>query len=149
MPRHSPLPRARPAAWVLALALALGPMTRTARAQEPLQSPQPQAARYELWLSLSATLLLAGTAGSFALKQAALYDRIALLGPNIVESPRLQEDAVSAERLAWGFGAAASLMAVTSILLLIDQPAAPNDATPTVAPVFSNNQLGVRYQQTF
>jgi hypothetical protein len=131
--------------WVvlgLALVLSLDPVS--ARAQE--HSSQSQVARTELWLSLSATLLLGGIAGSFALKSAALEDRMALLLPGGREIFDLQEDALGARRLATGFGAAASLMALTSLLLLLYQPAGEDkapDTTPVINPVLSANQLGV------
>lgn len=107
---------------------------------------EPQAARHELWFSLSATLLLGGIAGSFALKAAALDDRIELVRPGTREPFDLQEDALSARRWAWGFGAGASLMAVTSLLVWLYQPAITDrapDTAPVVNPVLSANGLGI------
>lgn len=115
--------------------------TGTARAEE-----RTQTARTELWLSVSATLVLGGIAGSYALRSAALDDRIERLLTGEPERYRLEQDALEASRFAWGFGAGASLMAVTTLLVLLYQPAldekAP-DARPIVNPVLSANQIGV------
>jgi hypothetical protein len=130
---------------VNALGLVLNPPA--VRADEPsVRSSQPQVARHELWLSASATLLLGGITGSFVLKAAALHDRIDLLPLNPRERFTLQEDAVSARRWAWGFGAGASLMALTSLLVLLYQPSLPDGppaAMPVVSPVLAAGQLGV------
>jgi hypothetical protein len=134
---------------LLGLALVLiGPLT--ARAEE--RRLQPQLERTELWLSVSATLILGGIAGSFALKSAALNDRIGLLLPGEPEVHELEEDALEARRWAWGFGAGASLMAVTSLLVLLYQPALADDApktAPVLNPVLSANQLGLQYRGRF
>jgi hypothetical protein len=136
---------------VIGLTRLLEPLA--ARADEPSpRSSQPQVVRHELWLSASATLLLGGIAGSFALKAAALHDRIDLLPLATRERYALQEDAVSARRLAWGFGAGASLMALTSLLVLLYQPNlpdAPPVATPIVSPVLAAGQLGVNCHGQF
>jgi hypothetical protein len=128
--------------WVVLGAVLLAVSPGAARAQE----------RTELWLSLSATLVLGGIAGSFALKSAALDDRIGLLLPGEPEIHELEEDALAARRWAWGFGAGASLMAVTSLLVLLYQPAlaetAPKTA-PVLNPVLSANQLGLQYRGRF
>lgn len=125
-----------PTLALLVLALALSPVA--AGAQE--RRPEPRAARNELWLSLSATVLLGGIAGSFALKAAALEDRIELVAPGTRELFQLEEDALNARRWAWGFGTGASLMAVTSLLVLLYQPAHTDTA---VGPVLSANGLGI------
>lgn len=112
-----------------------------ARAEE-----RPQTPRTELWLSVSATLILGGIAGSYALRAAAVDDRIGLLLPGEPEIFRLQEDALAARKLAWGFGAGASLMAVTTLLVLLYQPALADKTpgtAPVVNPVLSANQIGV------
>lgn len=122
---------------VILLLLATG----TVRAEE-----RPQTARTELWLSVSATLILGGIAGSYALRAAAVDDRIARLLPGEPETYRLQEDALEARRFFWGFGAGASLMAVTSLLVLLYQPALADetpDTTPVVNPVLSVSQIGL------
>jgi hypothetical protein len=132
--------------WVTLLAI--NPLA--AQAQE-----RPRIERTELWLSLSATLVLGGIAGSFALKSAALEDRIGLLLRGEAETYELQEDALNARRWAWGFGAGASLMAVTSLLVLLYQPALTDKAdkpprtAPVVNPVLSANQLGLQYRGRF
>lgn len=121
------------------LVLFLQPLA--ARAEE-----RPQNARTELWLSVSATLILGGIAGSYALRSAALDDRIALLLTGEPERYRLEEDALAARRFAWGFGAGASLMAVTTLLVLLYQPALDDkshETTPVVNPVLSANQIGL------
>jgi len=126
---------------VIALVLLLF-VSGTARAQE-----RPQVARTELWLSLSATLILGGITGSYALRAAAVDDRMAFLLAGEPEIFRLQEDALQARRLAWGFGAGASLMALTSLLVLLYQPALDadkaRDSAPVVNPVLSANQIGL------
>jgi hypothetical protein len=107
---------------------------------------RPETARTELWLSVSATMILGGIAGSYALRSAALDDRIALLLPGEPEISRLEQDALKARRFAWGFGAGASLMAVTTLLVLLYLPGLDDktpDATPVVNPVLSANQIGV------
>lgn len=131
-------------AFGLSLMLWVQPLA--ARAQEP------QSARTELWLSLSATMVLGGIAGSFALRSAALDDRMRLLAPGDPESFRLQEDALQARRWLWGFGAGAGLMAVTSLLVWLYQPTAEApapDAQPAVNPVLSAHELGVQYRSRF
>ena len=97
---------------------------------------------------MSATLILGGIAGSYALRSAALDDRIARLLTGEPERYRLEEDALAASRFAWGFGAGASLMAVTTLLVLLYQPALEDkdktpDTRPVVNPVLSANQIGV------
>jgi hypothetical protein len=127
------------------IALLLQPLT--AHAEE-----RPQVERTELWLSLSATLILGGVAGSYALKAAALEDRIALLLPGEPEIFDRQEDALQARRWSWGFGAGASLMALTTLLVLLHQPASGDkqrDDAPVVNPVLSTKELGVEYRATF
>ena len=126
----------------LTVLLLLAPLS--ARADE--RGLQPQATRTELWLSVSATLILGGIAGSYALRAAAVDDRVAQLLLANPQIPRLQEDALEARRFAWGFGAGASLMALTSLLVLLYQPTLSDDApdtTPVVNPVLSVNQIGV------
>lgn len=140
-------PPARTQLLTLTVSALLTLMPATALADAPEVRPT-QVARHELWLSLSATFLLGGIAGSFALKAAALDDRVALLPRALAERPELQEDAVSARRLAWGFGSAASLVALTSVLIWIYQPALP-DQPATISPVVSAGQLGVNYHARF
>jgi hypothetical protein len=128
----------------LCMATVLSVHPAAALAQERASS-----ARHELWLSWSATLLLGSIAGSFALKAAALDDRVDLLPRNTRERPDAQEDSVSAHRLAWGFGSAASLMAVTSVLIWVYQPSLPAEPGPALTPVLSASQLGVTYHGRF
>jgi hypothetical protein len=109
-------------------------------AASPASADDVQQARRELWLSLSATLLVGGIAGSFALKVAALNDRYANLPLISRERPQLQDDILATERLAWGFGTAASLLAVTTVFVWVYQP---------VTPVVGVGELGVRYRGQF
>lgn len=102
-------------------------------------------ARHELWLSLSATLLTAGITGSYALKVAALSDRMDRLVLASTERPQLAQDVVNARRLAWGFGTAASLFAVTTVMVLVFQPGRQTE----VAPVLGVGGMGVRYSGKF
>jgi hypothetical protein len=102
-------------------------------------------ARRELWLSLSATLLTAGITGSYALKVAALRDRMDLLVAGANERPQLAQDAVNARRLAWGFGTAASLFAITTVMVIAFQPGRQTE----VAPVLGVSEMGVRYSGKF
>ncbi|HET8934842.1 MAG TPA: hypothetical protein VFN67_15435 [Polyangiales bacterium] len=132
---------------LLALMLSLSTVVTTARAEDA-ERPPTQFSRHELWLSWSATLLLAGIAGSFALKAAALDERVEALPRNVRERPEAQEDAVNAWRWTYGFGSAASLMAVTSVLVWIYQPALP-DQPSAVTPVVGVNQVGLNYHGRF
>lgn len=137
-------PRAR---TLLVLTLSLSTVIATARADDVEHRPT-QLARHELWLSWSATLLLGSIAGSFALKAAALDERVEALPRNVQERPEAQDDALNAWRWAWGFGSAASLMAVTSVFVWIYQPALPAPA-PKITPVLSVNQVGLNYHGRF
>jgi hypothetical protein len=113
---------------------------------------RPQLARTELWLSVSATLILGGLSGSYALRAAGIDDRIAILAPAEPEIHRLEEDALQARRLAWGFGAGASLMALTTLFVLLYQPALDDkapDSAPTVNPVLSAHEVGLHYHSRF
>ena len=127
--------------------LSLSTVVATARAEEP-ERRHLQLARHELWLSWSATLLLGGIAGSFALKAAALDERVEALPRNVRERPEVEEDAVNAWRWTYGFASAASLMAVTSVLVWIYQPALP-DHPSAVTPVVGVNQVGLNYHGRF
>jgi hypothetical protein len=131
-----------------ALAALLAIQPGAALAEDQVVS-KAQLARHELWLSWSATLVLGSIAGSFALKVAALNDRIDLLPRNTIERPDLQDDAVSARRLAWGFGSAASLLALTSVLIWVYQPELPDQPSAALTPVVSAEQLGVRCHGRF
>lgn len=131
-------------AWILTAAALLCFHAGIARADEPTQL-----ARHELWLSWSATLLLGGIAGSFALKAAALDERVEALPRNVSERPEVQLDAVNAWRWTYGFASAASLMAVTSVLVWIYQPALPDQPSTVITPVVSVQQLGLNYSSRF
>jgi hypothetical protein len=126
-------------------------VTGTAQADEPARSPT-LLARHELWLSLSATLLTAGITGSYALKVAALNDRTAALMPKSTEGPQLAQQVVNARRVAWGFGSAAALFAITSLLVIVFQPGV-SQAEPRpveeLAPAIGAGELGVHYQRRF
>jgi hypothetical protein len=132
---------------LLVLTLSLSTVSTTARADDVEHRPT-QLARHELWLSWSATLLLGSIAGSFALKAAALDDRVEALPRNVRERPEAQDDALDAWRWAWGFGSAASLMAVTSVFVWIYQPALPEQPA-TVTPVVGAHELGLKYHARF
>jgi hypothetical protein len=109
-------------------------------------------ARHELWLSLSATLLTAAITGTYGLKVAALNDRIDSLASGSSERPQLAQDAVQARRLAWGFGSAASLFAITSVLVILFQPGHSDDEpkpAPQLLPAFGAGTLGVHYARRF
>lgn len=114
-----------------------------AQASEPSAR---QAARHELWLSLSASLITASVAGGFALKVAALHDRAAGLPSNSPELPAVKQQATDAERYAYGFGVGAALLTLTSLVLLLYQPG-PTDAsyvdTARLTPVVGPRHLGL------
>lgn len=124
-------------------------LTRVVHAEEPAAaSRQSLLSRHELWLSLSATLLTAGITGSYALKVAALNDRIAALPADSLEPPQLAQDALRARRLVWGFGTAASLFAITTLLVVVFQPGVV-DSAPQLGPTLGLGELGVSYHRRF
>lgn len=117
-----------------------------ATADAPSRAP---VARYELWLAVSATLLSAGLAGTYALKVAALHDRADTLPINSPERPALERDAADARRYAYGLGAVASLLTLTSALLLIYQPS--SDAAPAISkpgPAEPSRRVGAQVTPT-
>jgi hypothetical protein len=146
---------------VLALVASLGTAT-SAHGQDRPDAVQPQqatlrvrqAARTELWLALSATLITAAATGAFALKVAALHDRKATLPENSPERPVLDQQVVDARRYAFGFGTMASLLTLTSVLVLLSQPGPPDatDATTgtaTLTPTLSSQHVGVVCRGSF
>jgi len=88
-----------------------------------------------------------------------LHDRADILPLGSPERPALDRDAADARRYAFGFGAVASLLAVTSALLLLFQPAS-GDATSAgetahthpstqLTPTLGKSHVGVVCDGTF